>query len=102
MINRKFLIDNFSDDEKLNAALDVLAPYIQKQYDGGLPQDAIFSALVLYFKGTVGWYPGFAEPKYWRYRLQPFLGRVDVAHAEKDFYDVPLSEEENRIFLGLN
>jgi hypothetical protein len=101
MINRKFLIDNFSDDEKLNVALDILAPYIQKQYDGGLPQDAIFTALVLYFRGTVGWYPRFAEPHYWKYKFKPFLGSIDILHNDKSFYNVPLSEDENKIFLGL-
>lgn len=101
LINRTFLVDNFSDIERLEKALNELAPYIQKQWDGALPQDAILTALVLYFGGTTGWYPGFSEVRYWRYKLRPFLGRIDVVHDDKSLYNVPLSEEENKIFLGL-
>lgn len=100
MINRTFFVDNFSDITRLETALDELALYIQKQWDGALPQDAILTALILYFGGSVGPYPGFTEIHYWRYKLRLFSRRIDIVHNDKSLYNVPLSEEENKIFLG--
>lgn len=100
MVNRKFFVDNFSDTERVSAVLDELAPYVEKQWPGALPQDAILTALIFYFGGTVGMYPGFAEVQYSRYKLRPFLGRVDVVHNDKSFYEASLSKEEEKIFYG--
>lgn len=108
MINRDFLVDNFSDEKKIDITIDELSPYIQKQWNGALPQDAILTALILYFGGTVGAYPGFAEDgaigfteiSRWKYKFRPFLGRIDIVHNDKSLYNLPLSEDENKIFLG--
>ncbi len=100
LLNRAFFVKYFSDEKKVKDAMELVAPYIQGQWNGALPMDAIVTALILYFGGTVGWYPGFAEVQYWRYRLKPFLGRIDVVHNEKSFYDVPLTKEESEIFYG--
>jgi len=100
LMNRAFFVEHFSDENKLSNAVDELAPYIQKQWDGGLPEDAILTAIVLYFGGTVGWYPGFSEVQYARYKFRPLLGRVDVLHNDKSLYNFPLSEEESKIFYG--
>src|SRR3989344_8504011 len=101
MVNRAFLVDYFSDEKKLENAVDEVSPYILKQW-GAMPQDAILTALILYFGGTAGVYLGFSEAHYWKYRLKPFLGSFDVVHADKSLYNLPLSEDENKIFLGLN
>jgi len=101
MVNRAFLVDYFSDEKKLENAVDEVSPYILKQW-GAMPQDAILTALILYFGGTAGVYLGFTEAHYWKYRLKPFLGSFDVVHADKSLYNLPLSEDENKIFLGLN
>lgn len=100
MLNRAFFVEHFSKEKELLAAIDLLSPYIQRQWNGALPMDAILTALILYFGGTVGWYPGFSEVQYWRYKFRPFLGRIDVVHNDKSLYNLPLSEEENKIFLG--
>jgi len=101
MLNRAFLVDNFSDGKKLENAVDEVSLYIQKQW-GAIPQDAILTALILYFGGTAGMYIGFTEARYWRYRLKPFFGSFDIVHNDKSLYNLPLSEDENKIFLGLN
>lgn len=108
MVNRSFLVKHFSDDKNLENAVDEVSPYIQNQWNGGMPQDAILTALILYFGGTVGAYPGFAEDgaiglteiARWKYKFRPFFGRIDILHNDKSLYNVPLSEEENKIFLG--
>ena len=100
VLNRNFFVEHFSNEKELLAAIDLLSPYIQKQWNGALPMDAILTALILYFGGTVGWYPGFSEVQYWRYKFRPFLGRIDVVHNDKSLYSLPLSEEENKIFTG--
>lgn len=100
MLNREFLVEYFSDREKLDKVIDELSPYIMAQWPGALPQDAILTALVLYFGGTVGMYPGFAEVQYPRYKLRPLLGRVDVVHNDKSSYQRDMTEEERKIFSG--
>lgn len=67
---------------------------------GALPQDAILTALILYFGGTVGLYRGFTEAGYWKYKLKPYLGSFDIVHNDKSLYNVPMSPEEDKIFLG--
>ena len=61
MLNRDFFVKYFSNEEKLSEALNLVSPYIQGQWNGALPMDAIVTALILYFGGTVGWHPGFSE-----------------------------------------
>lgn len=100
MMNRAFFVENFSDIPKVENVIDLLSPYIQKQWEGALPQDAILTALVLYFGGSVGLYPGFTEVRYKRYRWKPFLGPFDIVHDDKSLYNLPLSEEESKIFYG--
>src|SRR3989344_2360206 len=90
VLNRNFFVEHFSNEKELLAAIDLLSLYIQKQWNGALPMDAILTALILYFGGTVGWYPGFSEVQYWRYKLRPFLGRIDVVHNDKSLYNAPL------------
>ncbi len=99
MVNRAFLVKHFSDEKKLGNAVDEVAPYILNQW-GAMPQDAILTALILYFGGTAGRYAGFTEARYLKYRLRPFLGSFDIVHNDKSLYNVPLSEEENKIFCG--
>ncbi len=100
MLNRAFFVEHFSDKEKLSDAIDILSPQIQMQWEGALPMDAIVTALIIYFGGTVGWYPGFAETQYWRYKLRPLFGKIDVVHNAKSFYNSPMSIEEEKIFYG--
>lgn len=114
LINRKFLVDNFSDLKNLDSAIDAVMPYALEHFKT-LPADALITMLVLYFGGTIGPYAGFAEigssgfvgfidnfveMSHWKYYLSPFLGRIEVVHNDKSFYNVPLSAEENKIFLG--
>lgn len=99
MASRAFLVDNFSDSNKLENAVDEVSPYILNQW-GAMPQDAILTALILYFGGTAGMYLGFTEARYLRYRLKPFLGSFDIVHNDKSLYNLPLSEDENKIFNG--
>jgi hypothetical protein len=99
LLRRSFIIEQFSDEEQLRAAIAAVSPYVQKQWNG-LPQDAILTALILYFGGTVGDYPAFTEAQNWKYKLRPLLGRVDIVHNQKRFYHGTMSEEENKIFLG--
>ncbi|MFZ2150103.1 MAG: hypothetical protein WAV15_03010 [Minisyncoccia bacterium] len=114
LINRNFIVNNFSNQEKLSSALDAVLPYAQEHF-GTLPADALITMLVLYFGGTIGPYAGFAEVgssgfmgfidnfvemSHWKYYFSPFLGRIEVVHNDKSFYNVLLSEEENKIFLG--
>ena len=100
VLNRTFFVEHFSNEKELLVAIDLLSPYIQGQWNGALPMDAILTALILYFGGTVGWYPGFSEVQYWRYKFKPFLGRIDVVHNDKSLYNAPLSKWENKIFQG--
>lgn len=115
LINRKFIVDNFSNLENLDSAVEELLPYTKKHFKGALPADGLITMLIFYFGGTVGMYSGFAEVgnpgirglkdnflemSHWKYYLRPFLGRIEVVHNDKSLYNVPLTEEENRIFLG--
>lgn len=101
MANRAFLVQHFSDEKKLKRAVDEVGPYIMKMKQwGAMPQDAILTALILYFGGTAGIYAGFTEARYWRYRLRPYLGGFDIVHNDKSFYNVPLSPDEQKIFSG--
>ncbi len=115
VINRKFIATHFSNPEILGAAIDELIPYASTHF-GTLPADALITMLTYYFGGTVGIYAGFAEVRskgfigfidnfvemsHWKYYLYPFLGRVEVVHNDKSLYNLPLSEKENKIFLGL-
>jgi len=114
LINRKFIVDNFSNFENLDSAMDVVVPYALEHFKT-LPADALITMLVLYFGGTIGPYAGFAEigsfglrgfidnfteMSHWKYYFYPFFGRIEVVHNDKSFYNVPLSEEENEIFSG--
>jgi hypothetical protein len=100
IINRAFIEEHFSNREKLKIALDEICPFIQRRWNGGLPQDACLTMLIIYFGGTLGLYNGFAEVRYLKYRLRPFLGKIDVLHDDKSLYNLPLSPVENKIFLG--
>ncbi len=101
MVNRAFIIEHFSDEEKLKAAISETGDLMKEQWNGAMPQDAILTALILYFGGTVGWYPGFTEARYWRYYLRRFTNpSIYVVHNDKSMYNIPLSSEENKIFLG--
>lgn len=108
LINRNFIINNFSNIEKLEKAIDGLYPYWKNRFDGWLPSDACLTMLVIYFGGTIGPYYGFAEMgvvgltelSHWKYMLRPLSGRIEVIHSDKSLYNLPLSEDENRIFLG--
>lgn len=100
MANRAFIVEHFSDDKKLQEAVDMVSPYILKQW-GAMPQDAILTALILYFGGTAGIYLGFTEANYWKYKLRPYLGSFDIVHNDKSLYNVPMTEEENKIFSSI-
>ena len=100
LINRNFIVANFSNDEKLKNALDEIILYKYKNWGEGLPADAFLTMLVLYFGGTVGRYPGFTEVHFLKYKLKPFLGKIEIVHNDKSLYNLLLSEEENKIFLG--
>ena len=101
VISRKFLVSNFSDGEKLRNAIDQLCIFAQNRFNGGLPQDACLTMLVLYFGGTIGPYYGFTEVQYWTYKLRSMLGWINIVHNDKSLYNLPLSKDENRIFSAL-
>ncbi|KKQ77195.1 hypothetical protein A3B84_01355 [Candidatus Nomurabacteria bacterium RIFCSPHIGHO2_02_FULL_35_13] len=108
LINRNFIVNNFSNLKNLDFAIDELLPYIKRQFGEKFPIDVCLAALVIYFGGTIGQYLGYAETGPFRfteilmlkYKFRPLLGRIEVLHNDKSLYNVPLSEEENRIFLG--
>lgn len=99
-VNREFIVKHFSDRERLKVAIDETGDLMKEQWNGAMPQDAILTALILYFGGTTGWYPGFTEPHKLPYKLRPFLGKISIVHHDKSLYNVPMSDEESKIFLG--
>jgi hypothetical protein len=99
LINRTFYLKHFSDTEKLKLAIAELAPGIMEQWNGFMPQDACLTALMLYFGGTAGCYPGFTEARYWRYKLRLFMDSVAVVHNDKSLYNVPMSKDEEELFF---